>query len=82
MECNVVEGFFYRQVALLDCFAYSTSPTSAFESLRVLSVTSGVVVLTSSVDYMDDITRDEEATSTKKAYIASSDRLVTTIPSL
>ena len=55
---------------------------SAFESLRVLSVTSGVVVLMSSVDYIKDNTRDEEATSKREAYIASSDRPVTTIPSL
>ena len=45
-------------------------------------MTSGVVVLTSSVDYMEDNTRDEEATSTREAYIASSDRPVTTVPSL
>ena len=54
---------------------------SAFESLRVLSVTSGVVVLTSSVDYVKYNTRDEEATNTRVAYIALTDRPVTTIPS-
>ena len=67
---------------MLDCFAYLTSPTSTSESLRVLSVTSGVVVLMSSVDYMEDNTRNEEATSTRVAYIALTDRPVTTIPSL
>ena len=44
-------------------------------------MTSGVVVLMSSVDYMEDNTRNEEATNTRVAYIALTDRPVTTIPS-